>query len=118
MEPLHEGRQGFLRLQLGRQGAVHHHRPAAVAPRQGYHPLRVCLRRWGTRLGRHGNDLRQRGEGREGRIENTTPFLFSADETADVGVDDATPVTEDYEELDNEFTGQIEKVTVELKEAT
>ena len=55
------------------------------------------------------------GKVAEGRIENTTPFLFSADETADVGVDDATPVTEDYEELDNEFTGQIEKVTVELK---
>jgi arylsulfatase len=51
----------------------------------------------------------------EGRIGNTTPFLFSADETADVGVDKATPVTEDYAEGDNEFTGKIEKVTVELK---
>jgi len=51
----------------------------------------------------------------EGRIGKTTPFLFSADETADVGVDKATPVTEDYAEGDNEFTGKIEKVTVELK---
>ncbi len=51
----------------------------------------------------------------EGRIENTTPFLFSADETADVGVDEATPVTEDYAEGDNEFTGTIETVTIELK---
>ena len=51
----------------------------------------------------------------EGRIENSTPFLFSADETADVGVDEATPVTEDYAEGDNEFTGEIETVTVELK---
>ena len=50
----------------------------------------------------------------EGRIEKTTPFLFSADETADVGVDEATPVTEDYEEGNNEFTGKIEKVTVEV----
>ena len=50
----------------------------------------------------------------EGRIEKTTPFLFSADETADVGVDEATPVTEDYQERHNEFTGTIEKVTVEL----
>ena len=50
----------------------------------------------------------------EGRIGNTTPFLFSADETADVGMDEATPVTEDYAEGDNEFTGTIEKVTVEL----
>jgi arylsulfatase len=50
----------------------------------------------------------------EGRIENTTPFIFSADETADVGVDEATPVTEDYAEGDNEFTGRIDKVTVDL----
>ena len=51
----------------------------------------------------------------EGRIEKTTPFVFSADETADVGVDEATPVTEAYKEGDNAFTGKIEKVTVELK---
>jgi len=50
----------------------------------------------------------------EGRIEKTTPFLFSADETADVGVDEATPVTEDYAERHNEFTGTIDKVTVQL----
>jgi len=50
----------------------------------------------------------------EGRIENTTPFLFSADETTDVGVDEATPVTEEYDEGDNAFNGEIEKVTVEL----
>ncbi len=51
----------------------------------------------------------------EGRIEKTTPFLFSADETADVGVDEATPVTEEYNERNNKFTGKIEQVTVELK---
>ena len=50
----------------------------------------------------------------EGEIGNTTPFLFSADETADVGTDGATPVTEEYAEGDNAFTGKIEKVTVEL----
>ena len=50
----------------------------------------------------------------EGQIGNTTPFLFSADETADVGLDAATPVTEDYAEGENAFTGRIEQVTVEL----
>jgi len=50
----------------------------------------------------------------EGRIEKTVPNVFSADETADVGVDDATPVTEDYKQHGNEFNGAIEKVTVEL----
>ena len=51
----------------------------------------------------------------EGRIEKTVPFLFSADETVDVGVDNATPVTKDYKQRDNKFTGKITKVTVELK---
>ena len=52
----------------------------------------------------------------EGRIEHTQCCAFSSDETADVGVDEATPVTEDYKERDNAFTGRIHKVTVELKE--
>jgi arylsulfatase len=53
----------------------------------------------------------------EGRIERTNAFIFSADETADVGQDDATPVTEDYGEgaEANRFNGRIHKVTVELK---
>jgi len=52
----------------------------------------------------------------EGRIERTQPMIFSADETADVGMDDATPVTEDYRPYDNEFTGRIGKITLEVKE--
>jgi arylsulfatase len=52
----------------------------------------------------------------EGRIERTHPMIFSADETADVGEDDATPVTEDYKAYDNKFTGKILRVTVDVKE--
>jgi len=52
----------------------------------------------------------------EGRIEKTQPMIFSADETADVGTDDAMPVTEDYKVGDNEFTGRIHKVTIEVGE--
>jgi arylsulfatase len=50
-----------------------------------------------------------------GRIERTEAMIFSADETAGVGVDDATPVTADYKERDNAFTGKILKVTVDVK---
>jgi arylsulfatase len=50
-----------------------------------------------------------------GRIEHTQPAVFSADETAGVGLDDATPVTTDYKERDNAFTGKILKVTVDVK---
>jgi arylsulfatase len=51
-----------------------------------------------------------------GRIERTQGMIFSADETAGVGEDDATPVTADYKERDNAFTGKILKVTVDVKE--
>jgi arylsulfatase len=51
----------------------------------------------------------------EGRIERTEPMFFSADETADVGVDEAMPVTEDYKKGANAFTGRIEQVTIDVK---
>lgn len=52
----------------------------------------------------------------QGRIENTNAFLFSGDETADVGVDDATPVAEVYGVGHaSRFSGKIHKVTVEVK---
>jgi arylsulfatase A-like enzyme len=51
----------------------------------------------------------------EGRIDNTCANVFSVDETADVGRDDATPVTEDYKARDNTFTGRIGQVTVALQ---
>ena len=54
-------------------------------------------------------------KGAEGRIERTQSNVFSADEGADVGQDGETPVTDDYKEGDNKFTGKIQKVTVELK---
>jgi arylsulfatase len=52
----------------------------------------------------------------EGRIEHTQPMIFSADETADVGIDLATPVVEAIgSERASKFTGKIRKVTVEVK---
>jgi arylsulfatase len=50
-----------------------------------------------------------------GRIERTQGMIFSGDETAGVGVDDATPVSSDYKERDNAFTGKILKVIVDVK---
>ena len=53
----------------------------------------------------------------EGRIDRTQPMIFSADETADVGIDLATPVVESIgSEAKSKFTGRIPKVTVEVKE--
>jgi arylsulfatase len=52
----------------------------------------------------------------EGRIEHTQAVVFSADETADVGIDLATPVVETIgAERESRFTGHVNKITVEVK---
>jgi arylsulfatase A-like enzyme len=52
-----------------------------------------------------------------GRIERTQCCGFSADEGADVGADEGTPVTEAYK-VPFKFSGKISRVTIELKEMT
>jgi arylsulfatase len=51
----------------------------------------------------------------QSRIEKTVPGRFSFDECLDVGEDTGTPVTEDYD-VPFKFTGEIEKVVVNLGE--
>jgi arylsulfatase len=52
----------------------------------------------------------------EGRIEHTQAGMFSADETADVGIDLGTPVVEAIgAEAKSRFTGRIPKLTVQVK---
>jgi arylsulfatase A-like enzyme len=52
----------------------------------------------------------------EGKIERTQPGIFSADETADVGIDLATPVVETIgSERKSKFNGSIPSLTVEIK---
>jgi arylsulfatase len=51
----------------------------------------------------------------EGRIDRTQAMFFSADEGADVGEDGETPVSDDYKEGDNRFTGKIRKIVVEVE---
>jgi len=53
----------------------------------------------------------------EGRIEKTQPLIFSADETADVGIDLGTPVVESVgSEAKSHFTGKIPRVTLEIRD--
>ena len=54
----------------------------------------------------------------EGRIDKTQPLMFSADETADVGLDNQTPVVEGIGigRQETRFTGEIRKVTIEVRE--
>ena len=53
----------------------------------------------------------------EGGVEKTQPNVFSADETADVGIDNQTPVAEGIGiGADTKFTGKINKVTLEVRD--
>jgi len=53
----------------------------------------------------------------EGRIDRTQPNLYSADETADVGLDNQTPVAEGIGigRDETRFTGTIKRIVVEVK---
>lgn len=53
----------------------------------------------------------------EGRVERTQPFVFSADETADVGLDNQTPVAKGigYGPEETKFTGRIHQVVVTVE---
>jgi arylsulfatase A-like enzyme len=49
------------------------------------------------------------------RVEETEFAIFSGDETAGVGIDPETSVSDDYTPLGSKFTGKVDKVTINLK---
>jgi len=55
----------------------------------------------------------------EGRVEKTEPGVYSADETADVGRDEATQVADNvFKDVDDsEFTGYVTNVTISIPES-
>jgi arylsulfatase len=50
-----------------------------------------------------------------GKIDHTQFSVFSADESANVGLDSETPVSKDYDVESSKFNGKIDKVTISLK---
>jgi arylsulfatase A-like enzyme len=51
----------------------------------------------------------------EGRVDQTVPMVFSADETCDVGKETGSPVSPDYGPKDNEFSGAVNWVQIDLE---
>ena len=49
----------------------------------------------------------------EGQIPKTQPYLYSADEGVDVGLDAETPVSNDYQQGNNHFNGKIFRITAD-----
>jgi arylsulfatase A-like enzyme len=52
----------------------------------------------------------------EGRVDATQPMMFSGDETADVGSDTASPVSDDYSGESSAFNGTVSWVQIDLGE--
>jgi arylsulfatase A-like enzyme len=81
----------------------------------GTHQVRMEFAYDGGGLGKGGTatlfvDGNQVGEG---RVDGTVPMLFSADETADIGSDTASPVADDYP-ADSRFTGTVRWVQLDI----
>ena len=53
----------------------------------------------------------------EGRVARTHAFLFSMDETMDVGCDVGEPVSTDYGPRDNKFNGKVNWVQIDIDAA-
>jgi arylsulfatase len=89
--------------------------PKALAP--GKSTVRMDFAYDGGGLGKGGTAtlLVNGSKVASGRIDRTQGILFSGDETAGVGIDEATNVTTDYKEGDNTFTGTILKVVVNVQ---
>ena len=49
-----------------------------------------------------------------GRVEQTQPMVYSADEACDVGADTGSPASPDYGPTGNKFSGEIDWVQIDL----
>jgi arylsulfatase len=57
------------------------------------------------------------GQVAAGRVQATVPMIFSVDETADVGSDTGTPVSDRYTSETSRFTGRIEWAQIDIDAA-
>ncbi|MGE0542504.1 MAG: arylsulfatase [Dehalococcoidia bacterium] len=88
---------------------------AAAVP-AGTHQVRMEFAYDGGGLGKGGTvtlyiDGAKAGEG---RVEGTVPMIFSTDETLDIGVDSASPVSDAYTPEESRFSGTVTWVQIDL----
>jgi arylsulfatase len=84
----------------------------------GRHQVRMEFTYDGGGLAKGGNvalfvDGKQDGAG---RVDITVPMTFSFDETCDIGRETGSPVSPDYGERGNEFTGEVNWVQIDLEQ--
>ena len=83
----------------------------------GQHQVRMEFKYDGGGLAKGGNALLYLDGKKvgEGRVETTVPMIFSADETCDVGRGTGSGVSPDYDPKDNEFSGEVNWVQIDLE---
>ena len=82
----------------------------------GAHQVRMEFDYEGGGLGK-GGPVRLYIDGKqvgEGRLPATVPLIFSADETADIGRDTSSPVSDDYTPASSVFSGTVDYVQIDI----
>ena len=108
----HEGKLAFCYNTLAIQTAqIYSEAPLTAGARE----LRAHFAYDGGGVGKGGTVTLFDGDQQigEGRVERTIPFTFSLDETVDIGMDVASPVSPDYGPTGNQFSGTIEWVRLD-----
>jgi arylsulfatase len=85
----------------------------------GEHQVRMEFGYDGGGIGK-GGDVKLYVDGEqvaEGRVEHSVPAVFSGDETTDLGLDSATPVSDDHSSAGSRFTGRVRWVQIDIDEA-
>jgi arylsulfatase A-like enzyme len=109
----HEGTLKYCYNFLG----IEHYMVTATKPiPAGKHQLRMEFAYDGGGLAKGGDvTLYYDGEAvGKGRVDQTQPMAFSADEACDVGSDTGSPASPDYRPTDNQFTGEIDWVQIDI----
>jgi arylsulfatase A-like enzyme len=83
----------------------------------GQHQVRMEFKYDGGGLAKGGNALLYLDGKKvgEGRVETTVPMIFSADETCDIGKGTGSAVSPDYDPKENEFSGEVNWVQIDLE---
>jgi arylsulfatase len=100
-------------------GMTRFHVESALEVSEGDHQLRMEFAYDGGGFGKGGTvtlylDGEQVGDG---RVDATVPMIFSVDETADVGRDTGTTISDRYTSQTSRFTGTIEWVEIDVDAA-
>jgi arylsulfatase A-like enzyme len=109
----HDGKPSYAYNYFG--SVVQHVRAPEPVP-AGEHEVSLRFDYDGGGVGK-GGAVTLRVDGTEvawGRVDATIPYYFAFDETFDIGVDRASPVTDDYAPVDNAFTGGLRRLRVDL----